>query len=485
MPEISSIGGEASRMIEPLAASRKRRQVFGAVLGSSSAALPLGVLWGFTVDDALITARVAANLAQGAGYRFNVGGPIVDAVTPLGFAYLLAPFALGGPLAALTAAKWLGAVSWLWAAAWLGARIAVLGSRPARFAPLAWLAVCAPLGAWAASGMETGLVTALCTFALAAGLRGLACAGLAAALRPELVPWALVLAVGQGVLEKDKRRLFAQLGLALGPALIVAVVRALAFGRPAPLAVFAKPSDLDHGLYYALNAAWHTGVIWLLAGARAHAAVSARTRVFAVAIAAHFASLIAAGGDWMALYRLAVPVLPSAIWVAAELFERSSRLANALRLVPALACALWLFHTPGLAARSVGRDRQALIDAARPVLAGAESVLALDIGWLGAATSADIVDLAGLTDPAIAFLPGGHTSKQVPASLLSARDVDAIVLLLAPGGRREPWWESQFALAVGARVAAFDDAREFSVVAELPLGGTGQSYLVLRTPSRR
>ncbi|MDF3071929.1 MAG: hypothetical protein K0R38_7530, partial [Polyangiaceae bacterium] len=65
-----------------------------ALAGGIGAVAALGAsmawLWGFTVDDALITARVAWHLANGAGYRFNAGGPVVDAVTPLGFAVLLA-----------------------------------------------------------------------------------------------------------------------------------------------------------------------------------------------------------------------------------------------------------------------------------------------------------------------------------------------------------------------------------------------------------
>jgi hypothetical protein len=41
----------------------------------------------------------------------------------------------------------------------------------------------------------------------------------------------------------------------------------------------------------------------------------------------------------------------------------------------------------------------------------------------------DIVDLAGLTDPEIAALHGGHTSKRVDVSMLEERKVDTIVLL--------------------------------------------------------
>ena len=52
-----------------------------AALLGFGAALPLALaLYGYTVDDALITARMASHLASGVGYRFNPGGPVVDRV---------------------------------------------------------------------------------------------------------------------------------------------------------------------------------------------------------------------------------------------------------------------------------------------------------------------------------------------------------------------------------------------------------------------
>jgi hypothetical protein len=76
--------------------------------------------------------------------------------------------------------------------------------------------------------------------------------------------------------------------------------------------------------------------------------------------------------------------------------------------------------------------RSTLVDRARPALAGAEVVAALDVGWVGAATDARVVDLAGLTDPAIAALPGGHTSKRVDLAMLLERDVDTVVVYGEP-----------------------------------------------------
>jgi hypothetical protein len=44
-----------------------------------------------------------------------------------------------------------------------------------------------------------------------------------------------------------------------------------------------------------------------------------------------------------------------------------------------------------------------------------------------------LFDLAGVTDPDVAALPGGHTSKAVALAMLEAREVDRLVLQLAPG----------------------------------------------------
>ena len=98
---------------------------------------------------------------------------------------------------------------------------------------------------------------------------------------------------------------------------------------------------------------------------------------------------------------------------------------------------------------------------------GPQVLAALDIGWLGAATDATIVDLAGLTDPAIAVLPGGHTSKPIPVGLLDARKVDTLVLLLKEGEElAEPWSGSFFARIVELRIAAIPHiGEELEVVA--------------------
>ena len=63
-------------------------------------------------------------------------------------------------------------------------------------------------------------------------------------------------------------------------------------------------------------------------------------------------------------------------------------------------------------------------------MAGSRAIACVDVGWVAAAAPhATLVDLAGVTDREIAYLPGGHTSKAISPSLLSARGVDTLLLL--------------------------------------------------------
>lgn len=377
------------------------------VAGLVCALLPALAMRGFTVDDALISLRYASH-----PWHFNAHGPATDGVTPLPWVPMLALFTGDDLLVALGRAQALGIVAW-------AAAGAVLGRSLRQAPPLAGLgglgivALAFPIGAWAASGMETGLVIALATVAACdRSPRGALWAGLAASLRPELVVWAAVASA-------RRERLALRMLLALAPFALVVAARLAVFHAPAPLAVSAKPSDLEHGLVYAGAASLVvlTPILALHPGAL--------RQPLALAALAHLVVVIAVGGDWMPYARLVVPVAPGLVIVLAE--TASSRRAVALRLVVASALGL-LFLRAAPAGRHVVEDRRALVGAARAHLATARRVAALDIGWVGAATDADVVDLAGLTDPSIAYLPGGHTSKRVDTSMLLDRDVDTVVV---------------------------------------------------------
>ena len=94
---------------------RERALVAGAPVTLAACALALGaaacvVAWPFAIDDAFIGIRYARHLVAGDGYVWNVGGPSTDGVTPLPWAFLLAPVARAAPVVVLLRAKALGAL---------------------------------------------------------------------------------------------------------------------------------------------------------------------------------------------------------------------------------------------------------------------------------------------------------------------------------------------------------------------------------------
>src|SRR5580658_10079064 len=82
------------------------------IAGALAALVPAIFMWGFTVDDALISVRYARHVASGVGWRFNAGGPATDGVTPLPWPVMLAPLAGADALTVLGRAKGLGLLVW-------------------------------------------------------------------------------------------------------------------------------------------------------------------------------------------------------------------------------------------------------------------------------------------------------------------------------------------------------------------------------------
>jgi hypothetical protein len=353
--------------------------------------------------------------------------------------------------------------------------------------------------------METPVAMLLATAAAVSTvpLRAAWLAGLAAAFRPEMAPWAVVLAVGldlaqwrrlhrEGRSDHDAevgddvarlaRRWLAAGGASLAPFATCAALRMLAWGRPVPLAVSAKPSGIEFGVPYALAGLVVT-VVPVLVVAPVALARSGRAAALVAAAAAHGTAIALVGGDWMPYSRLWVPVVPSLAFAAALASEESSPPFDAIRGVAALALGAALIGRGGTSGRSVGPDRDALIHAAAPWLADARDVAALDVGWVSAATEADILDLAGLTDPEIAALPGGHTSKRIQGRFFLSRDPDAWLVYAPEGlpGGLGSWRAAAYPRVVEARLVREDAvARRFRPVAWLPLGARGAGYVLLR-----
>jgi hypothetical protein len=357
----------------------------------------------------------------------------------------------------------------------------------ARVSLMATLALSVPLGAHMVSGMETALATGLATLAAVAWRRprvAAILAGLSASLRPEMAPWACVLGAGLSIASREGvARAALAAGLALVPFSSCAVIRALVWGRPAPLALWAKPSDLGHGVVYAVAALAVSVVPILLVSPRALWATRP-AMALAVAASAHIAAIVAVGGDWMPFARLIVPILPSLAYAAVLAAACARPAATAVRCALAAAAGVGLLVHNGSNGRHVGADRAGLIAAARPWLAASNRVAAVDIGWVSAATEADIVDLAGVTDPEVAALPGGHTSKRVGPVFLLGREPDALLLYSSngpPGGALSAWREASYPRVVEERLA-HDDVigRHFSAAAWLALGTQGAGYVLLR-----
>jgi hypothetical protein len=464
------------------------------IAGLLAAVVPAIWMWGFAVDDALISVRYARHIAAGAGWRFNVGAgaPSTDGVTPLPWPVFLLPLAHGSALAVLARAKVLGLAAWAGAGAWLGVNVGRAGASPvwARAFALATVALSVPLAAHAVSGMETAFATSLATCAALAGprvrLAGVL-AGLAASLRPELAPWALVLAVGLGwAARAPTSRVVGGACLALGPFVLCAVVRWAVWGRPAPLALLAKPSDVTHGFLYA-----GAGCVVALTPLLVLAPLALRrdrvALVLALAFVAHVAAVVVVGGDWVPFFRLLAPVCPSLAWAAVLASAHAHSVATAVRSILAVGTGLALLPR-AQPWRGLQADRAALVSSASAWLDDAHAVAALDVGWVGAATEADIVDLAGLTDPEIAALPGGHTSKRVGAMLLLSRQTDAILLYTPaglPDGDLDAWRDATWGRVVEARLAGDDVVqRHFTAVAWLPLGAGPSGYVLLRANGR-
>jgi hypothetical protein len=271
-------------------------------------------MWGFTVDDALISVRYARHLAAGLGWRFDAGAASTDGVTPLPWPLILVPMArTGDALAVLGRSKLLGLALWILTGVLLGDRIGRVRGAPvwARGAILASVALSVPLAAHAVSGMETALATFLATYAAIGSRRPLVAAvsaGLAASLRPEMAPWACALAAGLSVASRGgvARAVLAG-GAALTPFTICASIRAWVWGRPAPLAIWAKPSDLNHGMAY-VGAALVVCVVPILVAAPWALRRAPRAMAIVVAAAVHVVAIAIVGGDWMPYARLLVPI---------------------------------------------------------------------------------------------------------------------------------------------------------------------------------
>ncbi len=451
---------------------------------------------GFVVDDAYIPLAYARMLATGGGYRFSPGGPIADGVTPLPWAPLLVPVVAvchGDLNRALAIVRLMGAVAFVAGIALLAR--AVAQPKWLQNAPVLVAAAALPCTMHAVSGLEMPLFFLLAVVAASERrpLYAAAFAGIAATLRPEFAPAAiLAAAVSPRPWATGVRAAL----LAAAPPAVVLVLRLALFGHPVPLAVAAKPSDLSHGFLY-LAASMVVGalpVFLLDARGLLGRGADGRTLRALVTVVVHGVVVVFVGGDWMPFGRFFVPMVPSLVVLGTACVmhargggdggpaKTGDRVSALFRTALAAFLVLASQLGAGRGGRHVLADRLALIEQMTPVFATSSRVAALDIGWLSAAFGGRIVDLAGLTDPEIAVLAGGHTSKHVDLAMLEERQVDTLLFY----GKSDPRYGVLPARVVEQRLygdARFDE--QFVWERFVPLGATGFGYGVFRATKKR
>lgn len=394
----------------------------------------------FTVDDAYISFRYAANLVAGHGLVYNVGERIEGYTNFLWTLLVAAGLPLG--IDPHLSSKILGAsaaIGTLWVVYRLSARLQPLGALPC---VATWLlAVSSTTSCWAVFGLETPLFTflvALGTWRMfveserehAFPISGLVFA-IAGLTRPEAP-----LFLGLPMLLLG-RRMFARQTL-LRVALFVLPVgahllwRHAYYGAWTPATLAAKTGDLagqwKSGRGYVLGWFEHSGPVVFLAFAGIGLAVARRSRellTITAVMVAMFVYVILVGGDWMSYYRFLAPVEPF-VFLLVCVGVRQMAQARAPAVLVALALVtMWTGVQRYFGLReaqnkfikeekrfwdnTAGQVAQWLVTHGKP-----GRVALGDIGFVGWRTNYPILDLLGLVDPVIARLPGGYTKKTGP-----------------------------------------------------------------------
>lgn len=427
--------------------------------------------WFFTVDDAYITYRYARNAASGLGPVFNPGQRVEGFTSPLWFALATCAETLRLPpeqvskfvsimaVAALIAvcARRLNGSPW-----WTRCLLLL----PATHGPLLIAAV---------SGLETAvnacLIAALFLSAqsdVGAWRRPAVWGGLALLARPENAMLVGVHGLYLWFTRTAHRRSLARAAIGwFAVAAAMTAARWFYYGRLIPNTAVAKiASDAGAwlgGWHYVVH--WASRHGWLLVFALPLFARPATRRIAlhgGLLMLAQLAFVLVAGGDWMPGYRFMLPVAVLALTsVCVALGQQpadepraSARAAIQRPLGIAIAAALcattlvaagfqlWSFRSERWAMDDYRRLMAALADGpVRYVGEHADSgdvVVARDVGLLGYRTQCRIVDLVGLTDPAIAATSGLRRRDRLDTNHVFAEAPDFILLQSERSGGGPP-----------------------------------------------
>jgi hypothetical protein len=133
------------------------------------------------------------------------------------------------------------------------------------------------------------------------------------------------------------------------------------------------------------------------------------------------------------------PVVPLFAWLLADAFAYLWFRQRALFwgcLLPLLALRASVVAQELQTARAAGLTRAAAIPRLQALLQLERGpIAAVDVGWLGEAYAGPILDLWGLTEPRIAYAPGGHLDKRIASSWLENQQVSLFMLHSAAAPR--------------------------------------------------
>lgn len=414
--------------------------VFGLLLPMILLAHNMWRVHWFTVDDAYISFRYAANLVAGHGLVYNPGEAIEGYTNFLWTLIVAAGLPLG--IDAHVSSKAVGALAAMGTLAVvyrLSRRLQPYGAFPC---VATWLLASSSTSAtWAVFGLETGLFQFLVIlgttmmFEESDRHRAFPASGLVFALagltRPE-APMFLglpMLLLGRGM--------FARQNLVRGALFVLPIAAHMLwrhgyYGSWTPATLSAKTGDLKSqwkgGRGYVLAWLEHAGPVMVMWCYGVGLAISRRSReamtlalVF-VAVALYVALV---GGDWMSYYRFMAPAEPYAFVLVCAAVRSLVQTRDRAALIGLGLFLTWTAahrHYDFEAARkkfvkeekrfwdnTAGQVADWLIVHGRP-----GRVAIGDIGYVGWRTNYPILDLLGLVDPVIGQLPGGYTKKHGP-----------------------------------------------------------------------
>jgi arabinofuranosyltransferase len=426
-------------------------------------------------EDSYITYRFARNVAEGHGFVWNVGaGPVEGFSNLLWLQLCVVALKLGLDPARVTQSVGVIAGVATLLVTWMFARRVIGISHAGALLTVATLAAAGPLAAWASSGMETVFFTLCVTSAVysasrfawtAQGRHGLltACALFAATLtRPEGFGIACIVLTAVMCLPASRtvrRRAFLA-AAAYGVAFAVYFMwRYATFGYPLPNTFYAKTGGgwsqywrgfvylAYFGLHYLapwtpwmVLFAWHASERFRFPGISVAAAGVGKDQrvaglvIAGAVIAGYLGYVILVGGDYMAMYRFIVPVLPLMLAVLGLCADHAMNAARRIvigALVLGTIGGVLLQSTPyeesvfsltphmhgtyrGIATERWHVNRFHVIARFFSDHAPEQScsILTWDIGVVGYTTRFTIHDALGIADPVIAHQPPDATMGQ-------------------------------------------------------------------------